>query len=84
MMQYLEPYWVLVSSATPWPKAWATLVDQWDAPILATAIVGKADYVVSANTHDFPPEDDSRNHTFRGITYIPPEPFITDILHISL
>lgn len=50
--------------------------DQWlkdpdDEPILATALVGGASYIVSTNTHDYPPGD-----VFAGVRYLTPRAFL--------
>jgi predicted nucleic acid-binding protein len=49
--------------------------DEWlhdpdDHPVMATAIAGRADYLVTANTSDFPPK-----HRFAGTTLITPAAF---------
>lgn len=46
------------------------LKDPDDEPLLAAALVGKAGYVVSWNTHDFPP-----NGGFAGVRYLTPPDF---------
>lgn len=46
------------------------LHDRDDHPVMATAIVGKADFLVTANTKDFPPKK-----IFAGTTLITPEAF---------
>ena len=46
------------------------LSDLDDHPVMATAIVGKADFLVTANTKDFPPKK-----RFAGTTLITPEAF---------
>lgn len=82
MMAHLEPYWTLTSSAQPWPATWPELHDQWDIPILATAITGHARYVVSDNTEDFPPANADGHHVFRDIEYVPSRVFLYDILRL--
>lgn len=47
------------------------LKDADDEPVLATALVGKAHYLVSLNTKDFPPSG-----SFAGIQYITPRAFL--------
>ena len=47
------------------------LKDPDDEPILATALVGKARYVVSWNTRDFPPSG-----SFAGVEYLTPRVFL--------
>jgi len=46
------------------------LLDLDDHPIMATAIAGEVDYLVTANTKDFPPKK-----RFAGITIITPDAF---------
>ncbi len=50
--------------------------EQWigdpsDHPIMATALAGEVDYLVTWNTKDFPPK-----HRFAGITIITPDAFL--------
>lgn len=50
--------------------------DEWlhdvdDHPIMATAIIGRADYLVTSNTKDFPPKK-----RFANITIITPDAFL--------
>lgn len=50
--------------------------DEWlhdvdDHPIMATALAGKVDYLVTSNTRDFPPKK-----RFAGITIITPDAFL--------
>lgn len=47
------------------------LDDLEDHPIMATAIVGRVDYIVTSNTKDFPPKK-----RFAGITIITPDAFL--------
>lgn len=51
------------------------LLDVDDHAIMKTALVGKVDYIVTANTKDFPPKK-----RFAGITIITPDAFLR-ILH---
>ena len=55
-------------SYTEWLK------DPDDEPLLATALVGKAQYIVSWNTRDFPPTG-----AFAGVRYITPSQFFAEI-----
>jgi predicted nucleic acid-binding protein len=50
------------------------LRDPDDHPIMATAIIGKADFLVTWNTKDFPPK-----RRFADITIITPDTFIHNI-----
>ena len=47
------------------------LKDPDDEPLLATALVGRAEYVVSHNTRDFPPDG-----VFAGVRYLTPLVFL--------
>ncbi len=47
------------------------LKDPDDHPIMATALVGRADYVVTWNVKDFPPKQ-----RFAGVTIITPDGFL--------
>ncbi len=51
------------------------LKDPDDEPLLATALVGRATYVVSHNTSDFPPDG-----VFAGVRYLTPSDFL-DLLY---
>ncbi|MFN3981512.1 MAG: putative toxin-antitoxin system toxin component, PIN family [Caldilinea sp.] len=48
------------------------LHDPKDHPIMATALIGGVNYLVTANTHDFPPKQ-----RFAGITVITPNAFLS-------
>lgn len=47
------------------------LTDPDDHPIMATALAGKVDYLVTGNTKDFPPKK-----RFAGITILSPDTFL--------
>jgi len=66
----------LVNPLPPYPPAWDTLTDPGDYPIWATAVVGNAWYVVSNNTHDYPPRDATGRRAYQGIEYITGTAFI--------
>lgn len=70
MMQWLLPSFEVVSPLPPYPPAWETLTDQWDHPIWATAKLGQAQYVVSENSHDYPPRQADGRHIYEGIEYL--------------
>jgi predicted nucleic acid-binding protein len=53
------------------------LTDPDDEPILATALVGKAHYIVSANTSDFPP-----GGRYAGIHYVTPPEFLAHLYRL--
>ena len=50
------------------------LRDPDDHPIMATALIGKVDYLVTWNVKDFPPK-----RRFAGVTIITPDAFLRDI-----
>ncbi len=50
------------------------LLDPDDHPIMATALIGQADYLVTWNTKDFPAK-----RRFAGITIVTPDVFLRDI-----
>lgn len=65
-----------ISPVPPYPPVWPTLTDPDDYPIWAAARLGRADYVVSNNTRDFPPPDpDGRPH-YEGIEYLTGQAFL--------
>jgi hypothetical protein len=80
MMAVLLPPFEVVTPLPPYPPSWASLADPNDYPIWATAVVGRADYVVSANTRYFPPRGRDGRHTFGGITYLTGSAFLTLLL----
>lgn len=67
MMELLIPVFEVVTPRPPYPPAWATLTDRWDEPIWAAAKVGNAQYVVSENTHHYPPRGPDGRHRHEGI-----------------
>lgn len=56
---------------------WESLEDIWDHPIWAAAVTGQAQYVVSDNTHDFPPAQPDGRHVYNNVEYISSTGFIT-------
>lgn len=70
MMEWLLPSFELVAPLPPYPPAWSTLSDQWDHPIWAAAKAGHAGYVISENSHDYPPAGDDGRYTYEGIEYL--------------
>jgi predicted nucleic acid-binding protein len=80
MMEILLPSFELVAPLPPYPRAWESLTDQWDHPVWAAAKQGQALYVVSENSHDFPPRDGSGNHVHEGIEYVSGRVFLQEVL----
>lgn len=70
MMAILLPSFEIVTPLPPYPTAWPALSDPWDHPIWATAVAGNARYVVSENTHDYPPRQSDGRFVHEGIEYL--------------
>jgi hypothetical protein len=70
MMTILSQFLDVVDAKPPWMEAWPSLTDTGDLPVYTTARLIHADYVVSENTHDFPPADAYGRHIWNGIEYI--------------
>jgi hypothetical protein len=76
MMERLIPVFEVVAPVPPYPPPWEGLTDRWDLPILAAAVAGRAQYVVSENTRHFPPRGDDGRHVYEGIEYIRARAFL--------
>ena len=76
MMEWLLPTFELVAPLPPYPPAWEGLADRWDEPILAAALLGNAQYVVSENTRHYPPRQSDGRHIFQGVEYIRAREFL--------
>jgi hypothetical protein len=70
MMQWLLPCFEVVTPLPPYPPPWETLPDVWDHPIWAAAKLGRAQYVISENTHHYPPHQADGHHVYEGIEYV--------------
>ena len=70
MMEWLLPSFALVNPLPPYPPAWETLTDTWDLPIWAAAKLGRARYIISENTRDYPPRDAQGRAAYDGIEYL--------------
>jgi PIN domain-containing protein len=77
MMEWLIPAFEIVNPRPPYPLAWESLADLWDHPIWAAAKVSGAQYVVSENTHDYPPYQPDGHHAYEGIEYLGGDEFLT-------
>ena len=76
MMTLLLATFELVNPEPPYPPAWDSLADLWDHPIWAAAKQSGAQYVVSENTHHFPPTGQESQHSHEGIVYVTGQSFI--------
>lgn len=77
MMEWLLPSFELVAPLPPYPPAWSALSDQWDHPIWAAAKLGRASYVVSQNTRDYPPVAHDGRRVYEGVEYLTGESFLS-------
>ena len=80
MMNLLISAFETVNPRPPYPDAWDRLSDADDHPIWAAAIAGKAQYVVSDNTDDYPPPQQDGRHIHQGIEYISGRDFLDLLL----
>jgi hypothetical protein len=76
MMKKLIPVFEAVDPHPPYPPAWNKLTDQGDIPIWAAAKVGNAQYVVSENTHDYPPRQPNGRYMHESIEYLSGRAFL--------
>ncbi len=76
MMAVLLPTVETVSPLPPYPPAWEHLTDIWDYPVWATAVEGKAQFVISENTHDYPPRQANGRYTHEDIEYLSARAFL--------
>ncbi len=81
MLRYLLPVMRFVSLRDyAGLEPWHELTDPDDAPVWQTAVLAKANYVVSHNTRHFPPLRHGR-HAYGGIDYLTAIEFIEDVLN---
>jgi len=80
MLRLLIPRLELVTLRHAAVDPWPSLRDQEDEPVWATAVLGRATYVVSMNTRDFPPNvagvGEPPRHVWDGIGYVEPQAFL--------
>ena len=76
MMELLLATLQLVNPLPPYLPAWEQLADAWDHPVWAAAKTSGAQYVVSENTHDYPPPQADGRHVYEGIEYLGGEAFL--------
>jgi len=79
MMALLMPVFALVNPLPPYPLPWETLTDEWDHPIYAAAVASRAHYVISENTHDYPPRNADGFHLYNDIEYLSGQRFLNRI-----
>lgn len=80
MMAVLLPSFELVTPLPPYPPAWEDLTDVGDHPVWAAALIGRAQYVISENTHDYPPRQPDGRHAHEGIEYLRGRDFLRLLL----
>jgi len=80
MMALLLAAFEVVNPRPPYPEAWQQLSDIDDYPIWAAAVEGMAQYVVSDNTHDYPPRQSDGRYIHQGIEYISGRDFLAMLL----
>lgn len=78
-MAILLPTFTTIAPVPPYPLAWETLRDQWDYPIWAAAKEGRARYVVSENSRDYPPALADGRHIHEDIEYMSARAFIATL-----
>lgn len=67
----------------PYPPAWPTLTDLDAYPIWAAGKLGRADYVVSNNSRDFPPPGPDGRHRYEDIEYLTAQGFLDRLVRGS-
>ncbi len=80
MMALLLAAFEVVNPRPPYPEAWQQLSDVDDYPIWAAAVEGTAQYVVSDNTHDYPPRQSDGHHVHQDVEYISGRDFLAMLL----
>jgi hypothetical protein len=80
MMTFLLTTFELVAPLPPYPVAWEQLQDIGDWPVWAAAKEGNAQYVISENTHDFPPRQPDGRHVYDDVEYLTGREFLESIL----
>lgn len=75
-MQLLIASFELVNPRPPYPPAWPSLADAWDHPIWAAAKEGGARFVISENSHHFPPRRSDGKRAHEGIEYLRARDFL--------
>ncbi len=76
MMVLLIASFATVDPKPPFPDAWPA-ADPGDDHVWGAAVAAGVAYVVSENTHHFPPKGESGRHAWAGITYVTPTEFFS-------
>lgn len=76
MMVLLIASFATVDPKPPFPDAWSA-ADPGDDHVWAAAVTAGVMYVVSENTHHFPPRVESGRYEWAGITYVTPAEFFS-------
>lgn len=77
MMTHLLVAFTLVDPPLPHPVPWPELTDVWDAPIYATAVTAKVQYVVTDNLRHAPPLNaETRERVWNGTAYLSYNEFV--------
>ncbi len=76
MMVLLIASFATVDPKPPFPDTWSA-ADPGDDHVWAAAVAAGVTYVVSENTHHFPPRAESGRHEWEGITYVTPAAFFS-------
>lgn len=80
MMRILLATFTLVDPPALDVAAWDALADSDDAPVWGAAVASGARYVVSDDTHHYPPADPEGRHRYQGIEYLGGKDFIRLVL----
>ena len=80
MMTLLLGAFEVVNPRPPYPRAWEALADVDDYPIWAAAAAGRARYVISDNTLDYPPRQSDGRYVYQGVEYISGRDFLALLL----
>ena len=79
MMTLLLGAFEVVNPRPPYPRAWEAPADVDDYPIWAEA-AGRARYVISDNTLDYPPRQSDGRYVYQGVEYISGRDFLALLL----
>lgn len=77
MMEYLLASFEIVDPKRPYPPPWTQLADESDHSVWAAAKLARAHYVISENSHHYPPKQGNGRHSYEGIEYLPGKAFLS-------